>query len=152
MSEILRSMLGLASTSSEGSAGEVSAWDQPRMWFLQRWVAGSGVWGLLPRAECANEARSVKERVQKDNTERLGQMGITTAPIDWRFPTTNQAKHCYTRYNEFHLCVKERGEDDVVCKKYEKYFRSLCPIEWVERWDEQREAGTFAGPAGQADQ
>ena len=59
MSEILRSMLGLASTSSEGSAGEVSAWDQPRKWFLQRWVAGSGVWGLLPRAECANEARSV---------------------------------------------------------------------------------------------
>jgi hypothetical protein len=25
---------------------------------------------------------------------------IKTAPMDYRFPTTNQAKHCYTRYNE----------------------------------------------------
>ena len=27
---------------------------------------------------------------------------VKTAPMDFRFPTTNQAKHCYTRYNEFH--------------------------------------------------
>jgi cytochrome c oxidase subunit 6b len=27
---------------------------------------------------------------------------VKTAPMDYRFPTTNQAKHCYTRYNEFH--------------------------------------------------
>jgi hypothetical protein len=27
---------------------------------------------------------------------------IKTAPMDFRFPTTNQAKHCYTRYNEYH--------------------------------------------------
>ena len=30
---------------------------------------------------------------------------IETAPFDPRFPQTNQAKHCYTRYNEFHKCV-----------------------------------------------
>ena len=27
---------------------------------------------------------------------------VKTAPMDFRFPTTNQAKHCFTRYNEFH--------------------------------------------------
>lgn len=27
---------------------------------------------------------------------------IKTAPMDYRFPTTNQAKHCFTRYNEYH--------------------------------------------------
>ena len=27
---------------------------------------------------------------------------IETAPFDPRFPQQNQAKHCYTRYNEFH--------------------------------------------------
>jgi len=148
MSEYLRSVLGLASTSSAGVGSEVSAWEGPRAWFLRRWVAGSGMWALLPRAECADSP--VQERVQKENTEALSKV-LTTAPVDWRFPTTNQAKHCYTRYNEFHLCVKERGDDDAVCRKYEKYFRSICPIEWVERWDEQREAGTFAGPAGQAE-
>lgn len=27
---------------------------------------------------------------------------LKTAPMDWRFPATNQAKHCYYSYNEFH--------------------------------------------------
>jgi hypothetical protein len=31
-----------------------------------------------------------------------GGVQIETAPFDPRFVTTNQAKHCYTRYNEFH--------------------------------------------------
>ena len=30
---------------------------------------------------------------------------MKTAPFDARFPTTNQAKNCYTRYNEFHKCA-----------------------------------------------
>jgi cytochrome c oxidase subunit 6b len=30
---------------------------------------------------------------------------VKTSPFDPRFPTTNQAKNCYTRYNEFHKCV-----------------------------------------------
>ena len=34
---------------------------------------------------------------------------IETAPFDPRFPQTNQAKHCYTRYNEFHKCVPLGG-------------------------------------------
>ena len=27
---------------------------------------------------------------------------VATAPHDPRFPSTNQARHCYTRYNEFY--------------------------------------------------
>ena len=30
---------------------------------------------------------------------------VKTAPYDHRFPTTNQARYCFTRYNEFHKCV-----------------------------------------------
>jgi hypothetical protein len=26
-------------------------------------------------------------------------------------------------------------------------YHSLCPSEWIEKWDEQRENGTFPGPA-----
>ena len=29
---------------------------------------------------------------------------IQTAPHDPRFPSTNQARHCYTRFNEFYRC------------------------------------------------
>ncbi|CAM6084275.1 unnamed protein product [Calypogeia fissa] len=70
---------------------------------------------------------------------------VKTAPMDYRFPTTNQAKHCYTRYNEYHKCVAEKGEDAPECAKYARYYRSLCPGEWIDKWNEQRENGTFAG-------
>jgi hypothetical protein len=38
------------------------------------------------------------------------QIEIKTAPADFRFPTTNQTRHCFTRYVEYHrfdriLCV-----------------------------------------------
>lgn len=30
------------------------------------------------------------------------QIEIQTTPADFRFPTTNQTRHCFTRYVEFH--------------------------------------------------
>ena len=30
---------------------------------------------------------------------------VRTAPYDARFPSMNQARNCYTRYNEFYRCV-----------------------------------------------
>ncbi|CAL8990879.1 unnamed protein product [Prunus brigantina] len=32
----------------------------------------------------------------------LSQIELKTAPVDFRFPTTNQTRHCFTRYIEFH--------------------------------------------------
>ncbi|KAF5942577.1 hypothetical protein HYC85_020219 [Camellia sinensis] len=71
---------------------------------------------------------------------------IQTAPADFRFPTTNQTRHCFTRYIEYHRCVAARGDGASECNKFAKYYRSLCPGEWVERWNEQRENGIFPGP------
>lgn len=33
------------------------------------------------------------------------QIELKTAPADFRFPTTNQTRHCFTRYIEFHRCI-----------------------------------------------
>ena len=30
---------------------------------------------------------------------------VRTAPYDARFPSMNQARNCYTRYNEFYRCA-----------------------------------------------
>ena len=30
---------------------------------------------------------------------------VATAPHDPRFPSTNQARHCYTRFNEYYRCL-----------------------------------------------
>ncbi|KAI7746977.1 hypothetical protein M8C21_018819 [Ambrosia artemisiifolia] len=32
----------------------------------------------------------------------LTEIELKTAPADYRFPTTNQSRHCFTRYVEFH--------------------------------------------------
>merc|ERR1711915_868609 len=71
---------------------------------------------------------------------------LKTAPADFRFPTTNQTRHCFTRYIEYHKCVAAKGEGAPECDKFAKHYRSLCPGEWIEKWNEQRESGTFPGP------
>ncbi|XP_031491356.1 cytochrome c oxidase subunit 6b-3-like isoform X2 [Nymphaea colorata] len=71
---------------------------------------------------------------------------VETAPADFRFPTTNQTRHCFTRYIEYHRCIDAKGEGATECDKFAKYYRSLCPGEWIDRWNEQRESGTFPGP------
>ncbi|XP_040970600.1 cytochrome c oxidase subunit 6b-2 isoform X1 [Gossypium hirsutum] len=72
-------------------------------------------------------------------------IALKTAPADFRFPTTNQTRHCFTRYIEFHRCLAAKGESNE-CERFAKYYRSLCPGEWVERWNEQRKNGIFPGP------
>ena len=58
-------------------------------------------------------------------------MQISTVPYDPRFPATNQARNCYTRYNEYYRCIAEKDEDSPDCKFYQKAYRSICPSEWV---------------------
>ncbi|KAK3007729.1 hypothetical protein RJ639_014780 [Escallonia herrerae] len=59
------------------------------------------------------------------------QIELKTAPADFRFPTTNQSRHCFTRYIEFHSCLAAKGEESGECERFAKYYRSLCPGEWV---------------------
>merc|ERR1719421_1989082 len=92
---------------------------------------------LLPgAARCEEEA---------EEEEPKPELKLGTAPNDWRFPAQNQAKHCYTRYQEFHKCESQRGEGAEECAFFKRAFKSVCPNDWVEEWDEQREAGTFPG-------
>ncbi|KAL5551242.1 hypothetical protein UlMin_001418 [Ulmus minor] len=58
-----------------------------------------------------------------------------------------QTRHCYASYVEYHKCIKERGKSASECDKFEKHYKFLCPNEWIERWDQQRELGTFPGLA-----
>ncbi|XP_062215438.1 cytochrome c oxidase subunit 6b-1-like [Phragmites australis] len=91
-------------------------------------------------------AEETSETAGEEEFEEKPDIKIETAPADFRFPTTNQTRHCFTRYVEYHRCVAAKGEGAPECDKFAKYYRSLCPGEWVERWNEQRENGTFPGP------
>ncbi|KAK4276836.1 hypothetical protein QN277_014941 [Acacia crassicarpa] len=83
---------------------------------------------------------------EPEAVEETPEIKLETAPADFRFPTTNQTRHCFTRYVEYHRCVAAKGEGAPECDKFAKYYRSLCPGEWIDRWNEQRENGTFPGP------
>eukprot|EP00252_Welwitschia_mirabilis_P004008 TRINITY_DN14143_c0_g1_i2.p1 TRINITY_DN14143_c0_g1~~TRINITY_DN14143_c0_g1_i2.p1 ORF type:complete len:172 (+),score=45.34 TRINITY_DN14143_c0_g1_i2:112-627(+) len=94
--------------------------------------------------ETTKEEESVEQETEKQPIVRVED--IKTAPADYRFPTTNQTRHCFTRYIEYHKCIAAKGEGASECDKFAKYYRSLCPGEWIDRWNEQRENGTFPGP------
>lgn len=66
-----------------------------------------------------------------------------TVQFDSRFPYTNQTKHCAQSYVDYHKCVNIKGQEFEPCKVFFKAFTSLCPLLWVETWDDQREAGKF---------
>ncbi|KAI5961087.1 COX12 [Candida margitis] len=66
-----------------------------------------------------------------------------TPQFDPRFPTQNQSKHCAQSYIDYHKCVNVKGEDFEPCQLFFKTFTSLCPLDWVEKWDDQRAAGKF---------
>ncbi|XP_031150608.1 cytochrome c oxidase subunit 6B1-like isoform X1 [Sander lucioperca] len=71
-----------------------------------------------------------------------------TAPFDARFPNTNQTRNCFQNYLDFHRCNKAlsaKDQDTAPCDWYQRVYKSLCPMSWVQKWDEQLEAGTFPG-------
>ncbi|CAH8314559.1 unnamed protein product [Eruca vesicaria subsp. sativa] len=59
----------------------------------------------------------------------LKQIELKTAPADFQLPTTNQTRHCFTRYTEFHRCTTAKGEESNECERLAKYYRALCPGE-----------------------
>ncbi|GMI90976.1 cytochrome C oxidase 6B, CYTOCHROME C OXIDASE 6B2 [Hibiscus trionum] len=100
-------------------------------------------------ADAAADAEGSSEPAAEENSgdaEETPEIKLETAPADFRFPTTNQTRHCFTRYIEYHRCVAAKGEGAPECDKFAKYYRALCPGEWIDRWNEQRENGTFPGP------
>ncbi|MQM05027.1 hypothetical protein Taro_037830 [Colocasia esculenta] len=47
--------------------------------------------------------QAVREREEgRSRSTRMEEIELKTAPADFRFPTTNQTRHCFTRYIEYH--------------------------------------------------
>ena len=75
----------------------------------------------------------------------MSEIKLETTPHDVRFPNTNQAQHCWTRYNEYVLCLLKNDGDEDECKKMRRLASSICPNDWTTKWDEERTNGNFAG-------
>ncbi|KAK9491355.1 cytochrome c oxidase, subunit VIb [Lipomyces doorenjongii] len=64
---------------------------------------------------------------------------------DPRFPNQNQTAHCWQSYVDYFKCINAKGEGFKPCQQFRRGYLLLCPQSWVEKWDEQREAGNFVG-------
>merc|ERR1712189_47994 len=65
------------------------------------------------------------------------QLGLRTAPFDARFPNQNQTKNCWQNFMDYQRCIKNKGEDYEPCNFFHKNYKSICPVGWVEKWNEQ---------------
>merc|ERR1711971_131488 len=66
-----------------------------------------------------------------------------SVPMDPRYPNQNQTKNCWQNYVDYYRCINKRGEDYEPCQFFFKNYNTICPLSWVERWNDQREAGAF---------
>jgi len=70
---------------------------------------------------------------------------VNTVQYNPYFPNQNQTKHCWVSFVDFKKCEKKLGEGAPNCQKYFRAYSSMCPEEWVQKWEDQLEEGTFAG-------
>uniref|UniRef100_A0A673IXL9 Cytochrome c oxidase subunit 6B1 n=1 Tax=Sinocyclocheilus rhinocerous TaxID=307959 RepID=A0A673IXL9_9TELE len=50
-----------------------------------------------------------------------------------------------TDYYRCQKALDAKGVDTAPCDWYKRVYKSLCPLSWIEKWDSQREDGTFPG-------
>lgn len=100
---------------------------------------------VVTAPETENETPNEPEE-DPELAERRALM-VGTPGFDARFPNTNQARNCWQNYVDYFRCVDSKGEDYEPCQQFKKVYQSLCPIIWVDSWDEQREGNVFPGLA-----
>ena len=68
---------------------------------------------------------------------------LKTAPYDPRHPNTNQTRHCFQNYVDYHRCVRflrkqelEGEEAEAKCFPFKRLYKIMCPSAWFEQWDE----------------
>ncbi|CCV00443.1 unnamed protein product [Malassezia sympodialis ATCC 42132] len=80
------------------------------------------------------------------------QLNLKTVEFDSRFPNQFDANlrpacghstYSWQSYVDYFRCVNSKGEEFEPCKQFYKAYHTLCPNEWLEKWDEQRESGAF---------
>ncbi|XP_076659550.1 cytochrome c oxidase subunit 6B [Halictus rubicundus] len=78
-----------------------------------------------------------------DTALDVGEIKPMTAPFDPRFPNQNQTRYCFSGYLDFHRCKNRHSEQYEACQYFKKVLNAMCPSEWIEKWDDQLEQGTF---------
>jgi cytochrome c oxidase subunit 6b len=68
---------------------------------------------------------------------------LWTPKFDPRFPNQNQTKRCFVNFVDYQRCLRLKGDDCKDCDYFKYASKVLCPTQWVEKWNEQLENGSF---------
>ena len=49
-------------------------------------------------------------------------------------------------YNSWHQCKYDYSDEEPQCAKLKGWAMSMCPYEWVEKWETQSAEGRYPGP------
>ncbi|GAB7360360.1 hypothetical protein MBLNU230_g8318t1 [Neophaeotheca triangularis] len=116
--------------------------DEERVTMPFKFVTGPQANRTLQPPEWRGEQQEEEEEEKQPKTDSQAPPPRPTG-FDARFPNQNQTKHCWQNYVDYHKCILAKGEDFKPCRQFYLAYRSLCPSSWCERWDDQRENGTF---------
>ncbi|KAK2920704.1 hypothetical protein Q8A73_000189 [Channa argus] len=120
--------------------------DYRKSWFTSR--CSNSLRSICEKRQASLLGISVSKQLKMSDLMEEKIKGYRTAPFDARFPNTNQTRNCFQNYLDFHRCNKAlsaKDQDIAPCQWYQRVYKSLCPMSWVQRWDEQVEAGNFPG-------
>ncbi|KAK9454150.1 cytochrome c oxidase, subunit VIb [Dipodascopsis uninucleata] len=86
-----------------------------------------------------------EEQAKWASSEPVLKIRNPATKYDPRFPNQNQTAHCWQNYVDYFKCVAAKGDTFRPCLQFQNSYRMLCPASWIEKWDEQRDNGNFAG-------
>ena len=52
-------------------------------------------------------------------------------------------RNCWQNYVDYYRCTAIKGEDYQPCQFFKKNYHAICPLGWIEKWDDQRAEGAF---------
>lgn len=77
---------------------------------------------------------------------------FSTAPLDPRFPNTNQTMACWQYYSDWHKCIAmslehtTEEESEKRCYYFKRLATHMCPFDWIQKFDDQIRDGRSVIP------
>ncbi|KAG6803415.1 cytochrome c oxidase subunit 6B1 [Apis mellifera caucasica] len=78
---------------------------------------------------------------ERDLEEEKEEVRDVTFGEDPRFQQQNQTIRCFVMYTDFDRCEEILGKGTATCTWFKQVFQSICPNDWIRRWDELKAQG-----------
>merc|ERR1711990_331610 len=89
--------------------------------------------------DCLTESLNMSDYpALRKQIENIGDTNIANDP---RFVNTNRARQCWVNYADYYRCLavrQQNGKDTAPREYFRNQFLQMCPLKWMEEFDDQR--------------